>query len=210
MATLNDISSNNDEQREATEVAELEYAPLEKVSILAKFLGIFGIEPDAKGAVRTVWEEVIQPTFLDGCRDAMYTLGDYFFGGGTGGKRSRSSGGKGNTKHTSYGNKFKGSNASVGKAPGSVAYDITYYDDDESTGRDKAYTALQQVQDVIEANKFCTVEDYILIGRNKTTSNYMFAEWGWYGRDLDGVRPTRTGDGGWRLNLPKPRPKEKD
>jgi len=112
MANLNEISSNSDDARGNTnDIPEEKYAPLEKASLIARFLGIFGIESDFGGAASSVWEDVIKPTFLDGCRDSMYTLADYFFGGGGGNtSRNRQSGKK--PGHTDYSNKFKGSGRS--------------------------------------------------------------------------------------------------
>lgn len=200
MSSLNDISSNSDSGRTVEpDVIDDDYFPVEKVSILSRFLGIFGIEPDLGGALGSVWEDVIKPTFLDGCRDSMYTLADYFFGGG--GRRSGSSRGSSDKKgHTAYSDKFKGSRASAGKTPNQAVYAIPY------NTREEANEKLGQLWDVVNQHDVVSIEDYLIIGLGKTTSNYMYGKWGWTAKDLDGVRPTRNGDGTFTLNLPKPRP----
>lgn len=201
MSSLNDISSNSDAARIQEDERDAEYVPMEKVSILSKVLGVFGIDPDFGGAAGSVWEDVIKPTFLDGCRDSMYALADYFFGGG-GGSSSRkrsSSNGKG---HIAYGDKFKGKDrAKRSGSPNQASYYITWDD------RTDALEKLDQMWDVVNQCEFCSVQDFLTICK-KTTSNYTLGDWGWYAADLNGVRPVRTGDGTFTLNLPKPKPKE--
>lgn len=205
MASLDELSANSDAARDAQEEQfDPGYEPIKKVSIFSRILGVFGIESDMGGAASSVWEDVIKPTFLDGCRDSMYALADYFFGGG-GGNTSRRSSSNGNKKHTSYGSKYKGSGkANPGKAPNQVVYDIPF--DDRPTALEK----LDQLWDVVNQSEFASVEDWIFIAKGQVTSNYMLGKWGWYGKDLDGVRPVRTGDGRFALNLPKPKPKNED
>ena len=83
MASLDELSANSDATRDAQEEQfDPGYEPIKKVSIFSRILGVFGIESDMGGAASSVWEDVIKPTFLDGCRDSMYALADYFFGGG--------------------------------------------------------------------------------------------------------------------------------
>lgn len=208
MASLDELSANSDAAREEAQKDEVifdpGYEPIKKVSILARILGVFGIESDMGGAASSVWEDVIKPTFLDGCRDSMYALADYFFGGG-GGSSSRNRSSSNGKKHTNYSNRFRGSGkANPGKVPNSVVYDIVYDD------RTEALAKLEQMWDVINNNEFCSVEDYIFIAKGQVSSNYMLGKWGWYGKDLDGVRPVRTGDGHFTLNLPKPKPKNEE
>lgn len=202
MATLDEISNNSDAAREAAEREEtVDYQPLEKVSVIARVLGVFGIEPDFAGAAGSVWEDVIKPTFLDGCRDSMYALADYFFGGG-GGSSSRRGSGKGTDKHTNYSNKFKGSGrASKGKAPNSAIYYIPL--DDRTEVLDK----LGQMWDVVNQCDFCSVQDCLIIF-GKKTDNYTLGDWGWDAGDLKGVRAVRNSEGEFYLNLPRPKPKE--
>ena len=195
MANLNEISSNSDDARENTnDIPEEKYAPLEKVSLIARFLGIFGIESDFGGAAASVWEDVIKPTFLDGCRDSMYTLADYFFGGGGGNtSRNRQSGKK--PGHTDYSNKFKGSGrARRGKSPNEAIYYIPLDD------RTELLEKLDKIWDVVNQCEFCSIQDVLTIF-GKKTDNYTLSDWGWYAADLKGVRPTRNGDGLFYLNL---------
>ena len=197
MSSLNDISSNSDKAREGTDNYDNfdpEYVPMEKVSIFAKFLGIFGIEPDIGGAGASVWEDVIKPTFLDGCRETMYTLADYFFGGGGGSSSRRRSDGK---KHTAYSEKFKGSRASVGKSPNQAIYFITWDD------RTEALERLDRMWDVVNQCTYCSVQDYLTLC-GKTTTNYTLGDWGWGSNELSKVRPVRANNGEFYLNLPKP------
>lgn len=199
MSTLNELSNNSDAAREE-EYRDQDYTPIQKVSVIGKLLGIFGIESDFGGAAGSVWEEVIKPTFLDGCRDSMYALADYFFGGG-GGSSSRRRTGK-QTDKVAYSKKFKGSDrAKRGSSPNQAAYYVTWED------RSDALTVLDQMWDVVHQCEFCSVQDFLTICRKKT-SNYTLGDWGWYDSDLNGVRAVRTGDGEFTLNLPKPKPKE--
>ncbi len=203
MANLNELSANSDAAREAAEeqAAVEEYTPIEKVSIFARILNTFGIEPDLGGALGSVWEDVIKPTFLDGCRDSMYTLADYFFGGG-GGKTSHRGTGKKGEKHTAYSEKFKSGRPSRGKAPNSAVYYIPLDD------RAKVLDKLNEMWDVVNQCDFCSVEDCLIIFEKKPTSNYMLGDWGWTASDLKNVRAVRNEDGEFYLNLPKPRAKE--
>lgn len=201
MANLDELSANSDDARENDiSVADGEYVPIKKVSVIAKLLGVFGIESDMGGAAASVWEDVIKPTFLDGCRDSMYALADYFFGGG-GGSSSRRSGGK--TKHTAYSEKFKGGRTVRSKAPSSSVYYIPLDD------RSEILEKLDQMWDVINQCDFCSVQDCLTIFKKKT-DNYTLGDWGWYAGDLKGVRAVRNNEGEFYLNLPKPRPKKDD
>lgn len=203
MSNLDDISANSDSAREANEAEESrdkDYVPMEKVSVLAKFLGIFGIETDFGGAAGSVWEDVIKPTFLDGCRDSMYALADYFFGGGGGSASRNRSSKKG---HTDYSNKYRGDRANKGKSPNQAAYYILFED------RTQALEVLDKMWDVVGQCEFCSVQDFLTIC-GKKTSNYTLGDWGWYSGDLKGVRAVRTGEGDFCLNLPKPRAAKDD
>ena len=200
MTNLNDISSNSDAVRDTDEIRDQDYVPMQKVSILARLLGIFGIESNFSEAAGSVWEDVIKPTFLDGCRDSMYTLADYFFGGG-GGSSSRRRSGK-NTSKTPYSEKFKGKDRTKrGSSPNQAAYFVTW--DDRTVALEK----LDQMWDVVNQCEFCSVQDFLTIC-GKKTNNYTLGDWGWYSNDLNGVRPVRTSDGDFYLNLPKPKAKD--
>lgn len=200
MSNLNDISSNSDSARDMEEeVRDQDYTPIEKVSVIGRLLGVFGIESDFGGAVGSVWEDVIKPTFLDGCRDSMYALADYFFGGGGGSSSRKRSGNK--KGHTDYSGRFKGGRSSKGKSPNQALYYITWED------RTEALDKLDQMWDVIRQCDFCSVQDYLTICKKKT-DNYTLGDWGWYSNDLNGVRPVRNGEGEFYLNLPKPKAKD--
>lgn len=201
MASLNDISSNSDDARENAPDVEETYEPLKKVSIFGKILSAFGIESDMGGALGTVWEDVIKPTFLDGCRDSMYSLADYFFGGsGASSSRGRSSSKKGE-KHTNYSNKFR-TRPNRGKAPSSAAYYIPHEDKYWVLDR------LNDMWDVVGQCDFCSIQDCIVIFGKKPSDNYMLQDWGWYASDLNNVRAKRNEEGLWYLDLPRPKPKE--
>lgn len=201
MASLNDISANSDDVREnAPEEIADEYVPIKKVSLLARALSIFGIESDFGGAATSVWEDVIKPTFLDGCRDSMYALADYFFGGG-GGKSSRSGSSK-KEQHTNYSGAYKEGRVRKGKAPSSAAYYIPNAD------RTYVLDRLSDMKDVVSQCDFCSISDCLVIFEKKPSDNYMLQDWGWYAGDLKNVRAVRNEEGEFYLNLPKPRPKE--
>lgn len=201
MANLNDISQNSDDVREnAPDEIEVEYVPIKKISLLGKALSIFGIESDFGGAASSVWEDVIKPTFLDGCRDSMYALADYFFGGG--GSSKRSSSGKGKEKHTAYSEKFRSGRKSRGAAPNSAVYYIPNED------RTWVLDRLSDMKDVIGQCDFCSISDCLIIFGKKPSDNYMLQDWGWYADDLRNVRAVRNDEGEFYLNLPKPKPKE--
>ena len=195
MASLDELSANSDAAREAQEEQfDPGYEPIQKVSIFSRILGVFGIESDMGGAASSVWEDVIKPTFLDGCRDSMYALADYFFGGGGGSSSRRRSDGK---KHTAYSDKFKGSRASVGKSPNQAIYFITWDD------RTEALERLDRMWDVVNQCTYCSVQDYLTLC-GKTTTNYTLGDWGWGSNELSKVRPVRANNGEFYLNLPKP------
>ena len=201
MSSLNDISSNSDDVREtAPEEISDEYVPIKKISFIGKVLDVFGIESDFGGAAKSVWDDVIKPTFLDGCRDSMYALADYFFGGS--GARSSRSGSSKKEEHTNYSGKFRGSRASKGRSPSSAAYYIPLDDRTEVLDR------LSDMKDVVSQCDFCSVSDCLVIFDKKPSDNYTLQNWGWYANDLNGVRAVRNEEGKFYLNLPKPKPKE--
>ena len=201
MASLSDISQNSDDVREnAPDEVFDEYVPMEKISFIGRALSIFGIESDFGGAAKSVWEDVIKPTFLDGCRDSMYALADYFFG--RGGGKSHSGGSSKKEKHTNYGDKFKGSRASRGKVPSAAVYYIP------SSDRTWVLDKLSDMKDVIGQCDFCSIQDCLVIFEKKPSDNYMLQDWGWYADDLKNVRAVRNEEGEFYLNLPKPKPKE--
>lgn len=204
---LDDISSNSDSAKqnalpgpvEDTDIIKV--SPLRKQSLISKGLAIFGISTDFDGALKTVWEDVIKPTFLDGCRDSMYTAADYIFGG-TGVRRnhsSKSSGGK--NGYTSYSNASK-SGKLVKKSPATNSYYIEY-EERQTNNPDNpgALDVLAGMQDVLDQVHFVTIQDMITIAK-KTTTNYTLGDWGW--NDLSRAMVRRAGNGMYYIDLPRP------
>ena len=86
---LNDISSNSDaaraaDQGKAEDTDVVQYEPLKKRNPLIRLIEFFGINTDLDGVGGAIWQDVIVPTFLDGCRDSLYAITDSIFGGGGG------------------------------------------------------------------------------------------------------------------------------
>lgn len=204
---LDDISSNSDSAKqnalpgpvEDTDVIKV--SPLKKQNLLARGLAVFGVSTDFTGALKTVWEDVIIPTFLDGCRDSMYTAADYIFGG-TGVRRthsSKSSGGK--SGYTSYSNASKNGRV-VKKSPATNSYYIEY-EERQTNNPDNpgALDVLTGMQDVLDQVHFVTIQDMITIAK-KTTTNYTLGDWGW--NDLSRAMVRRAGNGMYYIDLPRP------
>ena len=206
---LDDISSNSDSAKhkqnalpgpvEETDVIKV--SPLKRQNLLARGLAVFGVSTDFSGALKTVWEDVIIPTFLDGCRDSMYPAADYIFGG-TGARRnhsSKSSGGK--SGYTSYSNASK-NNRVVKKSPATNSYYIEY---EERQSNDPNHPGAQDVLDgmfdVLDQIHFVTIQDMITIAK-KTTTNYTLGDWGW--KDLSRAMVRRAGNGMYYIDLPRP------
>lgn len=203
---LDDISSNSDGAKqnalpgpvEDTDVIKV--SPLRKQSLASRALSAFGVSTDFAGALKTIWEDVIIPTFLDGCRDSMYTAADYIFGG-TGVRKSHStknSGGK--NGYTSYSNASKGK--VVKKSPATNSYYIEY-EERQSNDPDHpgALDVLAGMQDVLDQVHFVTIQDMITIAK-KTTTNYTLGDWGW--NDLSRAMVRRAGNGMYYIDLPRP------
>lgn len=206
---LNDISSNSDASRnnvtpEVDEDDLLTPVPVKRRSIFARGLNFFGVSTDFGGVVRAVWEEVIVPTFLDGCRDSMYTAADYIFGGGT--RKSQGVKKKGKSGYTNYSAASKNAGKVRAKQPASNSYYIEYdervSDDPDIPG---AQDVLNGMDDVVSQVGFVTIQDMLTIAK-KTTSNYMLGDWGW--RDVSRAMVRRTTGGKYYIDLPRPEPIE--
>ena len=194
---LNDISSNSDASRnnvepEAADNDLLTPVPVRRQNIFAKGLNFFGVSTDFGGVVRAVWEEVIVPTFLDGCRDSMYTAADYIFGGGV--RKSQGGKKKGKSGYTPYSNASKNGRV-VKKQPSQNSYYLEWEE------RERALDVLERMNDVVSQVGSVTIQDMLTID-GKTTSNYTLGDWGWH--DISRAMVRRTSGGNFYIDLPRP------
>lgn len=203
---LNDISSNSDASRKnqappKTDNTDLiQYEPIKKVNPFIRVLNFFGINTELDGAGAAIWQDVIVPTFLDGCRDSVYTAADYIFGGS--GNARKNSQGKRQSKsgYTAYGSKStsKQPNRSPNVNSYFMEFDERSSDDPNNPG---AQDVLDQMRDVVDAVGSVSIQDMITIAK-KTTSNYTLGDWGW--TDLSRVMVRTTSNRRFKIDLPKP------
>lgn len=210
---LDDISSNSDSSRKQAaetqpEVVDNDYievSPVKRKNLLVKGLSIFGVSTDFSGALKAIWEDVLIPTFLDGCRDSMYTAADYIFGGSGNMRRSSSRKTGGKSGYTSYSNASKGEKPKP-KQPATNSYYIEYEervsDDPDHPG---AVDVLEAMNDVISQIGFVTIQDMLTCAK-KTTSNYTLGDWGW--NDISRAMVRRNNNGMFYIDLPRPVPIE--
>lgn len=188
--------ANVDSPPETAEDTELvEYTPMKKRNILSRIFDVLGINTDIKGTVESVWEDVIVPSFLDGCRDSIYTAADYIFGGNIS-RRPRSTGSKSKNKnYTPYGDVSKKNSNTRVKQPSQKAYYLEWDD------RDRALEVKATLEDVFNQIGRVTIAD-LLAADGKTTSNYTLQYWGWY--DISKVQVRTTSNRKYYLSLPNP------
>jgi len=200
---LDGFTPNSDRARatvesppETAEDTELvEYTPMKKRNILSRIFDVLGINTDIKGTVESVWEDVIVPSFLDGCRDSIYTAADYIFGGNIS-RRSRPSGSKSKDKnYTPYGDVSKKNSSTRVKQPSQKAYYL------EWDTREEAIEVKDTMEMVYEQRGYVTIAD-MLAADNKTTSNYTLQYWGWY--DLRKINVRTGSNRKYYLDLPRP------
>ena len=198
---LDDISPNSDRARmndaePAYSVEEetdlVEYTPLKKKFIFSKVFEVLGINTDIKGTAKSIWSDVIVPSFLDGCRDSVYTAADYIFFFFL--RRPISSKkGKNKSNYTPY---SEASKKSVPvKQPAQKAYYL------EWDNRDDAIAVKETMETVYDSRGYVTIAD-MLAADGKTTSNYTLQYWGWY--DIRQLKVRTNSNRKYYLDLPRP------
>lgn len=203
---LNDISSNSDaaraaDQGKSEDTDAVQYEPLKKRNPLIRLIEFFGINTDLDGVGGAIWQDVIVPTFLDGCRDSLYAITDSIFGGGGGASRKNSQGNKRQKSgYTNY--SAKSTSKQPNRQPNVNSYFLEY---DERTSDDPdnpgAQDVLDQMRDVVDTCGAVSIQDMITISK-KTTSNYTLGDWGW--TDLSRVMVRTTAGRKFKIDLPKP------
>ena len=199
---FDDISPNSDRARMTEEMSPpeedmtdlVEVTPLKKKFIFAKVFEVLGINTDIKGTAQSIWSDVIVPSFLDGCRDSVYTAADYIFGGG--GRRpisSKKGKDKNRSNYTSYGE------VSNSKQPVKQPAQKAYYLEWET--RDEALEVKETMETVYDKRGYVTIADMLAADR-KTTSNYTLQYWGWY--DLRKLNVRTNSNRKYYLDLPRP------
>ena len=199
---FDDISPNSDRARMTEETSPpeeemndlIEVTPLKKKFIFAKVFEVLGINTDIKGTAQSIWSDVIVPSFLDGCRDSVYTAADYIFGGG--GRRpisSKKGKGKNRSNYTPYSEASK-TNQPV-KQPAQKAYYL------EWETREEAVEVKETMETVYDKRGYVTIAD-MLAADGKTTSNYTLQYWGWY--DLRKLNVRTNSNRKYYLDLPRP------